>query len=256
MSSHTAPITARPDQPTITAKLGRMALRWWPKAFFVVVQLIFAATLIISIQIAEQAALVLDREQLIGVTASVAVILVTIRYTRHIIRGLTRGIERSAPAALGTARHAGSVSIKAHRAVALHEAAHAVVAHEFGLVVVAMTMDDEGNGRTTYNDELIDDEQAEAVAFFRRNALVGLAGWVQDTVPGHGSAGDWGTYTEHAYRLVSLGGAASFDGFFQEAVPEVRAILAKHRPLMDRLADALQQNGKLNQHEITSILAD
>jgi len=51
-SSQTAPTPARHGQPTITARLRRAALRWWPKAFFVVVQLNFARTLIIGIQVA------------------------------------------------------------------------------------------------------------------------------------------------------------------------------------------------------------
>lgn len=256
MSSRTASTPARPDLPAITAKLGRAVRRWWPKAFFVVVQLIFAVTLIIGIQIAERLALVLNKEQLIGATATVAIALVSIRYTRHIIRGLSSRTVHTAPAALGTARLAGPTSTATQRAVALHEAAHAVVAHDFGLDVLEMSLDGEGNGQTSYNDELAGDGTPEALAFFRRNALVGLAGWVQDRAPSHGSAGDWGVYTEHAYRLVSLGGAASFNDFFEEAVPEVRTILAKHRPLMERLADTLQENGKLGQDEIAAILAD
>lgn len=50
----------------------------------------------------------------------------------------------------------------------------------------------EGNGRTSYGDEIPGDGQGEAIAFFCRNALVRLAGWEQDCAA-QGSTGGWAT---------------------------------------------------------------
>lgn len=128
------------------------------------------------------------------------------------------------------------------------------MAHALGYQILSMTVDGQGNGLTTYAHEPPVDDQPKTIEFFRRNALIALAGWIQDTTPSHGSAADWSSYTENAYRLVCLGGTSSFDAFFAQAVPEVHSILTPRQQAFTRLAAALEQKRNLGQDETAGIL--
>jgi hypothetical protein len=137
-----------------------------------------------------------------------------------------------------------------------HEAAHAIVAHEFGATVLKAHVDPDGSGQVHW---VLPSPRPNGHDEAWMRICIALAGNAQDHLENRqnaGSAKDLQQIMENVAALLSIGqeppggGPLSFDGIIGAARQQTREILGRRAKEVNLLARGLEVHGYLPGHQI------